>query len=94
MAEYLMCAVKDELNETFLNPVFSPDEKDILRLFEYQVNNTPLWKDNASDFSIYQLGYYNEITGEVRGEMKKIAGGRSVLRKENNDLQPVKQTED
>lgn len=94
MAEFLMCAVKDELSETFLAPVFAKSEEEIIRLFDYQINNTPLWKENPSDFSIYQLGDYNEITGEVRANLRKIASGKSVWRKENkDDLQSVKQTE-
>lgn len=92
MAEFLMCAVKDELSETFYNPVFAKSEEEMIRLFEYQINSTPLWKENPSDFSLYQLGNYNEITGEVRGNMKKIIGGRAVWRKDEDDLQSVEKT--
>lgn len=78
--EYNIYAVKDEMTETFLTPIFVERESEAIRSFTWQINNTPIWDDNASDFSLYQLGYFNSNTGELKGEMKKIISGHSVRR--------------
>lgn len=84
-------AVKDELTETFYNPIFI-DERQILRLFETQINHT-IWRDNPSDYSMYKLGEFDEKTGEIFPQIEKIAGGRSVWRKDiQDDLHTIKQT--
>lgn len=76
-------AVKDELMGTFHNPVFLRNcentEKEILRIFKYQVNNTPIWDKNPEDFSLYMIGSIDDETGVIISEITKIAGGRSVL---------------
>ena len=82
-------AVKDELTATFLQPVFVEKEDEILRIFTYQINNTPIWKDNASDFSLYYLGTFDSDSGTIIADIpKKIISGHSVRRKEHeNDIQ-------
>lgn len=76
-------AVKDELTATFLQPVFVEKEDEILRIFTYQINNTPIWKDNASDFSLYYLGNFDSDSGTIIADIpKKIISGHSVRRKE------------
>lgn len=76
-------AVKDELTGTFHNPIFLRDsettEKEVLRIFKYQVNNTPIWDKNSEDFGLYMLGSIDDETGVIISEITKIAGGRSVL---------------
>lgn len=81
-------SVKDELTQTFLQPVFVEKEDEILRIFTYQINNTPIWKDNASDFSLYYLGTFDSESGTIIGEIpKKVISGHSVRRKEQeNDI--------
>lgn len=79
-------AVKDELTATFLQPVFVEKEDEILRIFTYQINNTPIWKDNASDFSLYYLGTFDNDSGTIVGDIpKKIISGHSVRRKEQQE---------
>lgn len=81
-------SVKDELTATFLQPVLVEKEDEILRIFTYQINNTPIWTDNASDFSLYYLGTFDSESGTIIGNIpKKIISGHSVRRKEQtNDL--------
>lgn len=87
-------AVKDELTDTFLQPTYGENDLEITRLFAYQINNTPIWKDNPSDYSLYRLGTFNEETGEIESKVERLTGGRAVWKKEEkNDLQSVEQTE-
>lgn len=80
--EFIIAAVKDELTETYLQPVFGEDQQDLIRTFTFQINNIPLWKDNATDYSFYKLGYFNSITGEIKPEIEKLISGHTVVRKE------------
>lgn len=92
MRKIFVYSVKDELTDTFMQPIFHESDLEVGRIFEYQINNTPIWKSNPADFSLYKLGTFNEETGEFNSKIEKIAGGRSVLRKEqNDDLQSAEQ---
>lgn len=84
MKSFNIYAVKDELTNTFMQPVFVEKEDEILRTFKFQINNIPLWKDNAEDYSLFYLGTFDQDSGTLIGEFpKKIIGGRSVIGKEN-----------
>lgn len=73
-------AVKDELTNKFMEPQFIFDEKEALRLFKYQVNTIPLWTMNATDYSLFKIGTYDQATGTIIGiQPEKVIGGRSVL---------------
>lgn len=73
-------AVKDELTNKFMQPTFIESENEALRLFKYQVNDIGLWKSNASDYSLFKIGTYDQATGTVIGiQPEKVIGGRSVL---------------
>lgn len=72
-------AVKDELANNFLSPTLISDDNLAKRQFKTQINTLDLWRENASDFSLYMLGSFNEETGEIIPKIEKIAGGRSVL---------------
>lgn len=82
MKEFHVVAVKDELTNTFLQPTFAEDEREIERIFTYQINNTPIWKENPSDFSLYHLGTFDQETGELKKDVYKMIGGMAVWRKE------------
>lgn len=85
---YNVVAVKDELTQSFLQPQFGETKEELLRIFSHQINNIPLWKENASDFSLYSLGTFDESTGMFSTSITKIISGHSVLKKgENNDIQ-------
>lgn len=71
--------VKDELTNTFLNPAVIKSDDEAKRLFKYQVNNTPIWKDNPEDYSLYKVGTFDDSTGTIIGiTPEKLTGGRSV----------------
>ena len=80
--EFHIVAVKDELTGKFLQPTFGEDLDAIKRIFAYQINNNPIWKDNASDFSLYRIGLFHEKSGMIIPELDKLCSGNSV-RKEN-----------
>ena len=85
MKVFQIVAVKDELTEAFLTPAFVSKKEEGIRSFAWQINNNKIWKDNAADFSLYHLGTFDEITGTLIGNNPvKITGGRSVLRREEN----------
>lgn len=82
----LIIGVRDELTGAFFQPNFFKGEKakeQALRLFETQVNDNPLWRNNPNDFGLYLLGSFDEETGFIKsGKIDKLASGSSVLRKE------------
>lgn len=85
-----MYAIKDELTQTFMQPIFiKPAETDpvgeqqAIRLFTYQINNTPVLMDSSSDYSLYRVGIFDEGNGKTLpisedGSPIKIANGHSV----------------
>lgn len=83
--EAALIAVKDELTGTFMTPIFIKGKtwkEQALRIFKHQVNEIPIWRSNASDYSLFLLGIFNENTGNIYkyNEIEKIANGRSVLK--------------
>ena len=76
-------SVKDELSGKFHNPMFiatsETAEEEMKRIFRTHVNNTPIWKENPSDFSLWYIGAMDDSTAEIRSELKKICDGRSVI---------------
>lgn len=80
---YQFYGVKDTLQNEgkgrFLNPALSGSEQEAIRQFKSNVNNIPLWRENPADFELWYLGSFDEETGELKGEMRKIGNGRSVL---------------
>lgn len=74
----LFVAVKDELAETFYAPSLFTTEAEATRNFKTAINNNPIWKDNASDFSLYKLGEFDDITGMITTDLHKITSGHSV----------------
>lgn len=80
---YTIAAVKDEMSQVFLTPIFVKQIGEAQRSFEWQINNTPIWKDNPSDFSLYRLGFFDEETGEIIVDIEKLVNGRSVRRNES-----------
>lgn len=95
MKVFEIVAVYDNLTESFLEPKFVPTLAEAQRIFAYQINNIPLWKDNASDYDLYSLGTFNSEEGTFVSLKHKICKGPSVVRKENisNDIQSLNKTE-
>lgn len=71
-------AVKDELTQKFLQPTFGENEDAVIRIFKTQINTLPIWKDNPTDFSLYQIGEFVEETGEIIPTYHKITSGQTV----------------
>lgn len=76
-------AVKDELTGRFLQPVFIESDPEAIRWFTHVLNNTELWKENASNFSLYKIGTFNDASGFGESlNIEMIQGGLSVLKEE------------
>lgn len=84
--EFNIYSVRDELTGKFMQPIFIKTEEEAIRWFKYVLNTTDMWKYNASMYSLYNLGTFNEGTGNVIGHQPNganlICGGLSVLDKE------------
>lgn len=83
---FRMYSVKDELTGKFMQPMYLDETDDItlcdqlaIRQFKSQINNIQLWKDNASDYSLYLVGRFNDEEGTESVIVEKITSGRSVL---------------
>lgn len=85
MKVYKVVAVFDNLTESFLQPTFIETIEEAERLFAHQINTIGLWKDNPSDYELYQLGEYDAESGTLISELHKITKGTSVIRKEKKD---------
>lgn len=78
-----MYSVKDELTGKFLQPIYHENDECALRWFKYVVNNTDMWKYNASMYSLYKIGTFNDVEGLVDYQMPEmVSGGVAVLDKE------------
>lgn len=94
MKVYEIVAVYDNLAEAFMQPNFMSSLAEAQRLFEYQVNNINLWKENAEDYELWSLGTYNAEEGSFTSEKHKLIKGTAVVRKENNsDIRSAENTE-
>lgn len=67
MAEFYITSVKDECTGEFLSPVFVHNKEEAKRFFSYQLNNTELWKQNAEQFTLWDLGLFDSTTGNIIG---------------------------
>lgn len=96
MKTFEIVAVYDNLTESFLQPTFVPTLAEAQRLFSYQINSIPLWRDNASDYDLYSLGTYDAEEGSFISLKHKLCKGPAVLRKEteNNDLRSDQEAEE
>lgn len=81
--EFIMYAVKDELTNKFMNPMFIENEEHAdslaIRQFKSNVNNIKLWKDNPNDYSLFRVGIFDDEAGAKSCVIEKIISGRSVL---------------
>lgn len=93
MKTFEIVAVYDNLTEAYLEPKFFGSLAEAQRVFEYQINNIPLWKSNASDYDLYSIGRFDSETGVITSECHKFCKGTSVLRRDNNDSQPAESSE-
>lgn len=71
-------AVKDALQGRFMSPGFFDNEELAVRQFRSNINNIPLWKENAADFQLYKLANFNDETGEYEKDLTMIVNGKGV----------------
>lgn len=69
MTTFVVCAIRDSAMDAFLRPVFVPSVAIAQRSFVDEVNRAA--DDNTmyktpDDFSLYELGSWDEATGEFR----------------------------
>ena len=50
-----------------MTPIFCHNHDEAKRLFKYQLENTPTWKENAEQFQLYDLGLLDIETGNIIG---------------------------
>lgn len=72
-------AVKDNLTERYMNPALAEDDNVAIRQFRSNINHIPLWQDNPSDFDLYNLGTFDDTTGEIWYDPHKVINGRSAI---------------
>lgn len=95
MKVFEIVAVYDNLTEAYLEPHFFGTLAEAQRVFIHQINNIPLWKDNAGDYELHSIGRFDMETGVIISDKPhKIMNGRAGVRKEQvNDLQSAESTE-
>lgn len=69
----MIVAVMDRQMNAFAAPMAVPTRGIAIRSFSEEVNNpqSPLHK-HANDYSLWQLGYFNDETGEMVNEKEKL----------------------
>lgn len=67
MAELLIVAVKDTCTGEVLSPTYVHNHDEAKRIFAYQMENTKLWKNNAEQFLLLDLGMLDTLTGNIIG---------------------------
>lgn len=61
-------AIKDELTSKFMQPFFlkgKTHKEEAERLFRSQGTNITLWKDNPNDYTLYEIGKFDENSGKI-----------------------------
>lgn len=86
-ADSAIVSIRDELTGNFFQPTFFKGKhwkEEAQRVFEYNINNIPIWKSNPSNFNMYLLGFFNEETGILfsNNELNMLFTGTSLVRKE------------
>lgn len=84
MNKFFVVAVKDELTGTFLQPNFGESIAALERIFKYQINSIDLWRSNASDYTLYKLGVFDQETGEITPTIERLVNGRACLEKKED----------
>lgn len=77
-------AVKDELTNKFMQPIYIETEEEAIRWFKYVLNTTPIWKSNAAMYTLFKIGEFNDKEGFTDTNIWMIAGGLSVVERTEN----------
>lgn len=73
MAEFIIISVKDKLTGEFMQPVHVHNTDEAKRLFKYQLESTPIWKQNPEQFELYDLGLFDTNSGNIIGNDEKFS---------------------
>lgn len=73
--------IKDKITEQFMQPIYLHNEDEAKRLFSYQLENTPLWKDNAEQFYLFKTACFDQESGVTIGlnEPDLICKGNDLI---------------
>lgn len=78
-------AIRDNLANSFLTPVLFDNENVALRWFTDVVNSkdqNEVIYNNPGDFELWKLGVFDNISGNIAGNLDKLATGLSVKKGE------------
>lgn len=86
MAQTRIYSVRDEMVGKYHNPTFIAEgehsEEEAIRIFKMSVNGNPLWNNSPNDFTLYQIGTFDDETGVFTTCKKEIIGAKAVKGKE------------
>lgn len=72
----VMVAVRDSALDAFMRPFFVPTTGVAIRSFQDACKQEPAFKDHPTDFTLYELGEFDEETGKC----SNLEAPRQLLR--------------
>lgn len=78
-------AIRDNLANAFMTPVLFDNENMALRWFTGVVNSkeqNEVIYNNPGDFELWKIGAYDNVSGNIVGNLEKLATGLSVKKGE------------
>lgn len=75
----VMCTVYDDKGDYHFTPMVHRTKGDALRTFQSLANNTQTQiGTNPEDFTLFEIGEYDERTGQVFPHKAKISLGKAI----------------
>lgn len=65
MSRVIIVAIKDKITGEFMTPMYVHNQEEAARLFKYNLEHTQLWKENAEQFEMHNLGILDTQTGNI-----------------------------
>ena len=81
----VICSVRDTAAEVFGRPIVVNTRAQAMRSFTDEANRKEPGNDLANhpdDFILYQLGFFDDNTGEIRTELAQIARAKDVIKEQ------------
>lgn len=84
---YKVYSFKDSVVGQFMNPFYQHNDNVALRTLSQAVNDSKpnVVNQNAGDIQLYCLGEYNDITGEIKSEVRFVANAVDFVQKVGDD---------
>lgn len=78
--EHIVCAVHDRQLDAYMRPFTAASKGQAIRSFRDEVNraDSELHK-HPEDYELYQVGTFNENTGELRDHLEQLAIATNLL---------------